>query len=185
MTHPKANQGKWFESLVEQVTTNYERKGIMRLRKVDPPTFMYNGQWVRKQSPFLDYVGTWTERNGRAIFLECKTTSHGKLPMLSKSGLTDDQYKALKDWHLAGAVSCLLWANRSMVALVTASQLQTHIERATQMHTARCLTFEDLEAKFSIAEIYSFVSAIRAYYDKKQDKEEALPLFREKREVGV
>ena len=179
MTSPHSNRGMPFEELVERVCTSYERRGIMRLRKVDPPTFMINGQWVRKTSPFLDYVGTWTERGGRAIFLECKSTRGGKLPMFSKGGLTDEQYKALQAWHQAGAVSCLLWLDRSMVALVTASQIETHIERARECKTPRCLSFDQLEAKFSISEVYSFVTAIRWYYDNEPSKEEALPLFKQ------
>lgn len=186
MKHPRANQGQWLEKLLKAIVAGYEQRGIMTLKKVDPPTILIHGQWVRTPSPFLDFVGSWTERGGRAVFLECKTTRDGKLGLLDQGGITQNQYDALLDWHYAGAVSCVLWAAGSRIALVTASQLESHIERAREMKTPRRLSFDELEAKFSISEIYNFVTALRAIYDNEPSAEEGLPLFKQgKKEVGV
>jgi penicillin-binding protein-related factor A (putative recombinase) len=107
------NDGKWFEEMIEKSALKYECKGILSLRHVDPPTQQIPGTKiiVRKQSPFLDFVGSWTERGGRGIFIEAKTTKEPKLTLDQKdNGVKTTQITMMKHWNMNGAAVGVLWA---------------------------------------------------------------------------
>lgn len=104
------NRGKQFEKDLEEVFTFYEHRRLLVLRKVDPPTqFIGPGKIIYKANPFLDFVGSWTERGGRMLVIEAKHTDNPKLDISSGAGITTDQMHSLRRWHHAGAVAAVLW----------------------------------------------------------------------------
>lgn len=107
------NTGKGFEGMVETILLQYQCRGLLRVKKVDPPTRVVGSGAFRKviflANPFLDFAGTWTERGGRAVFFECKSTTEQRLAVGSSSGVTQDQCDALCHWQNAGAVTFVLW----------------------------------------------------------------------------
>jgi hypothetical protein len=58
-------------------------------------------------NPHLDWVGAWTERYGRALMMETKSTSEPRLGLGSK--LTTTQIEWLLRWHHAGAAVGVCW----------------------------------------------------------------------------
>jgi len=125
------NTGKPFESEIERVLIQYQSAGILRMKKVDPPLrYIGPGKVLHLANPFVDFVGCWTERGGRMIAMECKSTkrkpkpnretfAEPRLPLgevfaeprlpLGDGGLTERQVDALRHWSAAGAVAFLLW----------------------------------------------------------------------------
>lgn len=132
------NTGKSFEGLLETVCVHYAAKGIMRLKKVEPPTRIIGGGHFKRiiflPNPFLDFVGTWTERAGRAVFIEAKSTSEPKLPLGSDGGVTAKQVDALRDWHGAGAAVGVLWEVKGDVFFVGVRKLLAVLEVEGRKH---------------------------------------------------
>lgn len=83
----------------------------MRIKKVEQPIRIFGGRTIHLENPFLDFVGVWTERIGRAVFFEAKSTLKDRLP-LGNNGLSDKQLDSLHRWRVAGAVAFLLWEHR-------------------------------------------------------------------------
>lgn len=104
--------GKGLEGRIEVAAGVYSNRRVCYLKKVDPPTktIIQGGkpQTILLENPFLDFVGVWTERAGRLIVLEAKTTSEARLPMVT-GGLTQKQIDALRAWHNAGAAVGVIW----------------------------------------------------------------------------
>jgi len=119
------NNGKTFESRILAISKLYEEQHLLRLRKVEAPTLTLgrkpSTRTIYLENPFLDFVGTWTAREGRAVFIECKSTSDKARRNLSlgKGGLSDNQIAALESWTRAGAVAFVLWECCGEVRLVT------------------------------------------------------------------
>jgi hypothetical protein len=107
----RANDGRAFEERIQTTLTHYA--GIMRVKKVDPPSRVMGGGAARRviflENPFLDFGGAWTARGGRAIFFEAKSTKDHKLRFDQSGGLTTKQLDAVRHWHNAGAVTFALW----------------------------------------------------------------------------
>jgi penicillin-binding protein-related factor A (putative recombinase) len=112
------NNGKAFEEALTRTCEYYESRRLMRVRKVDPPTIVVKGKVIMLKNPFLDFVGTWTECNGRAIMFEAKSTSKPVLPFGS-SGVSDAQLEAMRQWQAAGAIVFVLWQHGDMTRLLT------------------------------------------------------------------
>lgn len=122
------NTGKGFEARISAINKAYETQNKALLRKCDPPSFsvVKNGQ-VRHQllkNPFPDFVGVWTANNGRALFIEAKSTKEPRLALMGKSGVTANQCASLFSWYEAGAVACVLWEHKSIWKLVTIKAIQ-------------------------------------------------------------
>jgi hypothetical protein len=97
------NTGKSYEKLFEMTAAAYERKGLLLLRKVDPPVKFIAGRAIFLANPYLDYIGSWSERGGRLLCLEVKSTSKPSLT------LEDSQRAAAVRWHEFGAVVAIIW----------------------------------------------------------------------------
>lgn len=116
------NTGKAFEKEIEGVLVQYQAKNLLRMKKVDPPLRYIGGRVLHLANPFLDFIGSWTERGGRMVVMECKSTrpktgaqlpfmevlAEARLP-LGDGGLTDRQRDSLGRWHDAGAAAFVLW----------------------------------------------------------------------------
>lgn len=106
------NTGKWLEEEIKRIADDYQRRGILSLAKADPPIAIKRiGPKIvpiQLENPFLDFLGAWKRRGGRAIFLEAKSTQEEKLK-LGDGGLTDNQWAALRRWRAAGAAVGVLW----------------------------------------------------------------------------
>ncbi len=129
------NQGSGFEDSLARVCEVYKLKGILELEKVEPPVRVVGTGFKRKvifmPNPFLDYVGAWRSRGGRALFLEAKSTREPKLPF-GAGGLTDKQIDALERWHSAGAAVGLLWEHLGHVRFVPLMAIQAQRDSSTR-----------------------------------------------------
>lgn len=105
-------KGKWLEDAITRIGSAYEQQGILKIRKVDPPVRMIGTGNARRiipmTNPFLDFVGTWTRRGGRALCIEAKSTDKTTLG-IGSGGLTDNQWANLLDWRRHGAATGVLW----------------------------------------------------------------------------
>lgn len=136
------NTGKPFQSELELTNAGYLDRGILYAEKVAPPTLTVGGgarrRIIYQKNPFLDYVGAFTARGGRAVVFEAKSTQDHRLPLARDGGLTVTQWQALWQWHNRGAVAFLLWQQRGQgVTLWTWAMLHAAWESG-----AKSLLFE-------------------------------------------
>ena len=107
------NDGRSFEGLIEKTADAYFNARILRLCKVEPPVRVIgwgkNRQVIFLENPFPDWTGTWTERAGRSLMLEPKSTIQPKLPLAKSGKLSEKQVEWLKRWHYAGAAVGIIW----------------------------------------------------------------------------
>lgn len=122
------DSGKNFEDRLQEVADAYAARYWLRLRRVFPPARILGGGKFRRviftENPHLDFCGSWTERQGRMIQIEAKSTAKPKLPiMVETGGLRRKQSEAIFDWHRAGACVFLLWECGGVVRFFTVKQL--------------------------------------------------------------
>lgn len=105
------SDGRPLQNEIIQIANVYRTQGVCVLHKVDPPLRVVgkrpNVKVIFLDNPFLDFVGAWKARGGRAIVLEAKQTEEPKLTFGNK--LTDKQIAALRSWHSYGAAVGVLW----------------------------------------------------------------------------
>lgn len=121
------NDGKDFEREFERVAGEYHFRQKLTLEKCDPPTRIVRGQIIYQANPFLDWVGAWTERAGRALFIETKSTTDPSLPMSESGKLTRKQKDMLIRWHHSGAAVGVVWQvlNPAAVFFIPVGQIKT------------------------------------------------------------
>jgi hypothetical protein len=124
-------RGSAFESLVTQVFDAYEAQGLARVRKVDPPTrVVYRGNRpmvIQLTNPFLDFIGPWTERQGRMIMIEAKSSDKPRLPFdTTGDGISVEQLANMRSWAAHGAVTGALWQHAGSVRYVTLQMIDCH-----------------------------------------------------------
>lgn len=124
------NTGKPFERLIETVSNEYERKRILMLRKVDPPTTVIRGRVVYLNNPFVDWCGVWIERGARAIHAEAKSTCEPVLGIGHSSGVNERQVNNLVQWDAAGAAAFVLWLYADRVKVLPIRWLLDHTQRS-------------------------------------------------------
>lgn len=119
--------GKALEGRIKTVASLYEFRRTLMLEKVDPPSYT-SQQFVQGKSeaitrlaknPFPDFVGTWTERAGRALFLEAKTTTDERIALGGSSGITETQLLNLQKWEKSGAACGVIWECNARWRFVT------------------------------------------------------------------
>lgn len=165
MKSPAANKGRWLEEVILGTAAQYEREGVMRLRKVDPPLVLLRGQWILKASPFLDFVGSWTERMGRAIFIEAKSTKEPVLQVMGQGGLKLTQYASLLYWHNAASAAALVWAVGEKAVLVPVDMIRGFVQdgpKRLQFDEPRMRGFRIPQGKGF--KILDFVEVMRRLY---------------------
>ncbi len=117
--HYFRNTGKPFEKQIIDVADIYERNGVLALSKADPPTRIVPvNRIIYLANPYLDFVGCWQERGGRALFIEAKSTDKPELDLNSDGGLSETQVKNFRRWVGAGAAVGLLWEHKGQVVFV-------------------------------------------------------------------
>lgn len=141
MTRNASNDGRSFERSLQQVCRLYAEAGRAYFEKVEPPTRTIGGGFNRKvlymANPFLDFVGTVKEWNGRAAMFEAKSTSKPVLPCGDHGGFSQSQREAMAKWRQHGAACWLLWEYQGEVRLWFQSMVEAGLsERAS-------LLFED------------------------------------------
>lgn len=123
------NTGKDLENRIVKISKIYHSQERALLYKCDPPsrTFNVNGKTFTTllKNPFPDFVGSWTEKEGRSILIEAKSTQHPRLPIMCKSGgLTVDQVEHLKQWHDSGAAVGIVWEHDLKWKFIGIKQVQ-------------------------------------------------------------
>lgn len=111
------------------VCDQYKSQGLFRAEKADPPMRVMGGgpsrRFIYMKNPFLDFIGVWRERAGRAVMFEAKSTREPRLPVGYKNGLTASQVEAMRHWHAHGAVTFCLWECRGLVQMVHLGHIKT------------------------------------------------------------
>lgn len=111
------NDGRGLESTFLATSEAYFAARVLRLTKVEPPVRVVGWGANRKiiflENPFPDWTGAWTERGGRSLMIETKSTSEPKLQMANKGMLSINQIEWLKRWHYAGAAVGVVWEFRN------------------------------------------------------------------------
>lgn len=118
-----------FEGLLTIAGEAYEAQGRAVFRKVDPPTVQRGRFLVQKKdgNPFLDFVGCWKERGGRALFFEAKETREDNPRLgiaVEGGGVTPKQMENLELWRDAGAAAFVLWYHVGQVRMATLEILE-------------------------------------------------------------
>lgn len=107
------NQGKDLQNTILRIARTYQDRNVCKIHKVDPPVRVVGFGAARKvifmPNPFVDFIGSWTERGGRSIALEAKSTAKPTLPILQSGGITEAQYESLWSWRKSGAAVGVLW----------------------------------------------------------------------------
>lgn len=132
----RKNDGREFEKRIADSLALYQANGWMRIKKVEQPIKMFGRRVIHLKNPFLDFIGSWTERFGKMVAFETKSTSVPKLQTHS-GGLTEAQIDAMRLWTRAGAVTFLLWDYKGNV------NFWSHEMVEEQTATRRHLRFED------------------------------------------
>lgn len=132
----RKNDGKEFERRLCDSLAYYQAHGFMRVKKVEQPIRMFGRRVIHLKNPFLDFIGCWTERYGKMISFEAKSTSVPKLQTHS-GGLTEAQMDNLRLWGKAMAVSFLLWEHKGEVRFWTVGMI------GEQTWDKKHLKFED------------------------------------------
>lgn len=123
------NNGKPLEAAIKAVAVHYARNGEMRLEKVDPPTrIVFPKRIVFMENPFLDFIGTWTERGGRMVCIEAKSTDGPTLTLKHKGGVTEGQINSMRLWADYGAAVGIVWAYGRDIAFVPVALVFSQLE---------------------------------------------------------
>lgn len=137
--------GKWLQDEIARISDDYERRGLARIKKVDPPLriignpFKGKGRVIPLTNPFLDFMGTWTARAGRTIVIEAKSTQEPKLPF-GKGGLDADQWRSIQEWRQAGAAVAVLWGLKGVIRYVPYEAIRSVMQQGVKHIKWECAT---------------------------------------------
>lgn len=90
----------------------YFNQKILRLTKVEPPIKVARNHpqgFIWLANPYPDWTGAWTERGGRSLMIETKSTMEPQLHIGASTNLSVKQICALGQWHAAGAAVGVVW----------------------------------------------------------------------------
>lgn len=132
------NLGTSFEQEIERSCGTYAMNRIAKIHKCDPPTKVIGKKIIYIENPFPDFVGSWTEKNGRALVFEAKRTEKAMLAVSERSGLKFDQLNQLDNWARGGAFAALLWQHKGETRAMTVPQ----IRRALRESGRKSLTWD-------------------------------------------
>lgn len=126
MSKKAKGSGFLFEKHIEAVCETYEMQGRARIKKVSPPSIVK--AWPRPHivllsSPFVDFIGSWTEQGGECINIEAKSTTVPRLPIANEKGVKPEQIAALKAWQEAKSKTGVLWEHGGEVRFVTVAMI--------------------------------------------------------------
>lgn len=126
------NRGKGLEEYLDVLNEQYEKRGIARIRKVDPPsrtvTVKGRPRTILMPNDWLDYAGTWKARGGRALIFEAKHTEEPRLRIARDGGITQRQWENLLAWEAAGAATFVVWEHRGRIRVVTTALIEQALE---------------------------------------------------------
>lgn len=138
-------RGREFESILARICDCYRQSARAKIHKVDPPSKVVgrgsSARIIYGENPFLDFIGTWSERGNRSLMLEAKSTSKHLLAIdTKKGGLTRNQITSMISWRKAGTVTALLWYRSDLreVKVITLETIEFAVENG-----ARSLRWED------------------------------------------
>lgn len=114
-----ANRGTEFERELETIFSAYLAQGRACIKKIDAPTKVMGKRVIFLENPWLDFGGAWTERGGRLIKIEAKTTEEPTLRIGGTGGLTESQWGNAMDWQRAGALVLILWRYKGEIRVTT------------------------------------------------------------------
>jgi penicillin-binding protein-related factor A (putative recombinase) len=126
MKRSKLTDGRAFQDDLVRTCKEYQAMGVLRMRKVDPPMRVMGGGAARRviftENPFPDFIGAWTERGGRMVAFEAKSTKEPRLEVGGAGGLNETQLRNLRHWQQAGAVTFVLWEWRGHGVILLGTQ---------------------------------------------------------------
>jgi penicillin-binding protein-related factor A (putative recombinase) len=160
------NTGKPFETRLKHVFDAYRSIHVMNVHKCEPPCRVVGGgrnrQVIFLDNPYLDWNGVWTERGGRGLHFESKSTSENRLSIGKTGGVTGLQMQALADWTNAGAISGVIWECPSGVFYATAGTCAEIAGQRRRLEPENC---HELKQGMGFI-IYDLAAALRVIYYK-------------------
>lgn len=132
------NRGTEFERALELVFDQYERQGLARIRKVDPPVKVIGVRKIFLPNPWLDFVGAWNEQGGRMIAIEAKHTQEPRLGLDTSDGLKIDQWRNAMGWEAFGALVVIAWRYGEEVRFTTPAQIRALTARQERKSLRWC-----------------------------------------------
>ena len=124
----KKNTGKALENLIEKQAEFLHAKGLLYLKKVDPPTRTINAKCGKittlLSNPFPDFIGCLP--NGRMVCIEAKSNQEKSLPF-GKQGVRQKQLDDLIKWEKSGAIVGIIWQNPKGYYWVTLDDIRKSV----------------------------------------------------------
>jgi len=115
--------GDAHEAEVALICEGYLKQGRAKIHKVDPPIRIVRQgprvMGIPLESPFVDWLGCWTENGKRLIHVESRSTKEPRLRIRRDEGRKEKQYDDLVRWHRAGAVVAVLWGHQGKMKLIS------------------------------------------------------------------
>lgn len=136
------SDGRSLEHELEIIASLYAERGILRLGRTTPPTRTWReGESQRVcflKNPWLDYAGTWTEREGRMLLIEAKTTHEPVLNLAAgkdgKGGLSKNQIENLMLWEKAGAAVGCIWQWQGKCVWINTKDIQREFPKVKHVY---------------------------------------------------
>lgn len=106
---------KWveLEDIIKKSGEAYEKKGILKIKKVSPPTAVIykkgKPEVIHQRNPFVDFIGCFIQKGSRMIHIEAKHYNKDRLPVNRKGGITPNQCTSLQSWYEAGCIVGAIW----------------------------------------------------------------------------
>jgi penicillin-binding protein-related factor A (putative recombinase) len=140
------NDGKAAEEAVLRAADRYAKSGILRVVHVFPPfrRLFVNGRLmtIPVANHNLDFCGSWTERGGRMLQIEVKSTSKPQLAIWTDSGgIKDSQIQAMADWTIAGAACFVLWIHAGQMRFITLGNITAATVKHLKFDAGRAVAF--------------------------------------------
>lgn len=161
------NDGRTFEDAFQKTADAYFNARILRLCKVEPPVKVLgfnesNRRVIFLENPYPDWTGAWTERGGRSLMIETKSTCEGQLPIRQKGALSFNQIEWLKRWHHAGAAVGIVWEWMNQGAVFIPIGQAVAIQKTGRRH----IKFEECEPVLQGRGfvLFDFVENLRRWY---------------------
>lgn len=136
------NDGKGLEGRILWAAQTYLFRGQLTLDKVDAPTKVVGKRGALRvimlESQWVDFAGAWTERGGRMVIIEAKSTASDSVACGKDGGITKRQWEALQYWHAAGAAVGVIIETPGplywwwTVPMITESQKQKRMIKAAE-----------------------------------------------------
>lgn len=113
------------EKKVRKIADELHEHQVLRLYKIPNDIKIAGDQLIHGDQVPADFIGFTA--TARAMLVECKITSRGRLD-LSKKGLKPHQLQAILEVQRAGGLGLVVWQFEERIAVIDADQVRSYSE---------------------------------------------------------